>query len=130
MNEMTRRDLQQHVTILGWLYVVGHAIFLVIGAFVFLLLVGIAPFTGEPEPMWVLTRVGTSVGLLMAALGLPGLLAGYGLLTRKPWARVLALVVGILSLINFPVGTAIGIYTVWVLTQPTATEYFMAPAPA
>ncbi|HET9221073.1 MAG TPA: hypothetical protein VFO07_01130 [Roseiflexaceae bacterium] len=130
MNAMNQRDLQQHVTILGWLYVVSHAIFLAIGAFVFILLVGIAPVTGDPEPMWILSLVGTSVGLLMAALGLPGLLAGYGLLTRKPWARVLAIVVGILSLINFPVGTAIGLYTLWVLTQPAATEYFAAPAPA
>jgi tetrahydromethanopterin S-methyltransferase subunit D len=92
---MNQRDLQEHITILGWLYIVGHAIFLVIGAFVFLLLVGLAPVTGEPEPMWVLTLVGTTVGLLMAGLGFPGLLAGWGL-----------------------------------LTQPAATEYFTAPAPA
>ena len=130
MNAMNQQDLQQHVTILGWLYVVGHAIFLVIGAFVFLLLIGLAPVTGEPEPMWVLTLVGTTVGLLMAVLGLPGLLAGYGLLTRKPWARVLAIVVGILSLVNFPIGTVIGLYTLWVLTQPTVSEYFAAPTPA
>ena len=130
MNEMNQRDLQQHVTILGWLYVVGNSIFLVIGAFIFLLLIGLAPVTGEPEASWVLGLVGTTVGMLMAALGVPGLLAGYGLLTRKPWARVLAIVVGILGLINFPVGTAIGIYTLWVLTQPVATEYFAAPAPA
>jgi hypothetical protein len=130
VNQMNQQDLQQHVTILGWLYVVGHAIFLVIGAFVFLLLVGLAPVTGEPEPMWILGLVGTTVGLLMAALGLPGLLAGYGLLTRKPWARVLAIVVGLLSLVNFPIGTVIGLYTLWVLTQPAATEYFAAPAPA
>jgi hypothetical protein len=130
MNAMSQRDLQQHVSILGWLYVVGHAIFLAIGAFVFLLLLGLAPVTGDPEPMWILSLVGTSVGLLMAALGLPGLLAGYGLLTRKPWARVLAIVVGILGLINFPVGTAIGLYTLWVLTQPAATEYFAAPVSA
>jgi hypothetical protein len=130
MNPMNQRDLQQHVAILGWLYVVGHAIFLVIGAFVFVLLVGLAPVTHEPEPMWVLTLVGTTVGLLMAALGLPGLLAGWGLLTRKPWARVLAIVVGILGLINVPIGTAIGLYTLWVLTQPAATDYFAAPAPA
>lgn len=130
MNPMNQRDLQQHITILGWLYVVGHAIFLVIGAFVFLLLIGLAPVTREPEPMWILTLVGTTVGLLMAALGLPGLLAGWSLLTRKPWARVLTIVVGILSLVNFPIGTAIGLYTLWVLTQPAATEYFTAPAPA
>src|SRR5512132_3591542 len=99
-------------------------------AFVFVLLVGIARVTGDPEPMWILSLVGTSVGLLMAALGLPGLLAGYGLLTRKSWARILAIVVGILSLLNFPIGTAIGIYTLWVLTQPVASEYFAAPTPA
>jgi hypothetical protein len=91
---------------------VSHAIFLVIGAFVFLLLVGIAPVTGDLEPMWILTLVGTSVGLLMAAWG-----------CRGCWPAM-AIVVGILSLVNFPVGTAIGIYTVWVLMQPTATEYF------
>jgi len=130
VNQMNQRDLQQHVRILGWLYVVSHAIFLAIGAFVLVLLVGIAPVTGDPEPMWILSLVGTSVGLLMAALGLPGLFAGYGLLTRKPWARVLAIVVGILSLLNFPIGAAIGIYTLWVLTQTVAAEYFAAPMPA
>jgi hypothetical protein len=130
MYEQNQQDLRQHVPILGWLYVVGNAIFLAIGGFIFLLLVGLAPVTGEPEPMWILSLVGTAVGLLMAALGLPGLLAGYGLLTRKPWARVLAIVVGILGLINFPVGTAIGIYTLWVLMQPAAAEYFAAPASA
>jgi len=130
MNQMNQHEMNQHVPILGWLYVVGHAIFLAIGAFVFLLLIGLAPVTGEAEAMWILTLVGTMVGLLMAVLGLPGLVAGYGLLTRKPWARILAIVVGILNLINFPVGTAIGLYTLWVLTQPAATEYFAAPAPA
>ncbi len=130
MNDMNQRDLQQHITILGWLYIVGHAVFLAIGAFVFLLLVGLAPVTGEPEPMWILGVVGTAIGLLFAALGVPGLLAGYGLLTKKPWARVLAIVVGILSLVNFPVGSAIGLYTLWVLTQAAATDYFAAPMPA
>jgi hypothetical protein len=58
----------------------------------------------------------------MALLGLPGLLAGYGLLTRKPWARILAIVVGILSLLNFPIGTAIGLYTQWALSDEQRTS--------
>ena len=56
--------------------------------------------------------------------------ASYGLLARKPWARILALVVGILGLVNFPIGTAIGLYTFWVLTQPAAMDAFVAPASA
>jgi hypothetical protein len=45
---------------------------------------------------------------------------GYSLLTRKPWGRTLAIVAGILSLIKIPVGTALGIYTLWVLA-PSAS---------
>jgi len=126
MNQIDQHGMQQHVPILGWLYVVSHAVFLT-GGFV-LLLAGLAPVAGETEPIWMLGVVGTGVGLLMAALGLPGLLAGYGLLTRKPWGRLLAMAIGILGLVNFPFGTAIGIYTLWVLTQPAASEYFAAPA--
>ena len=64
MNAINQRDLDQHISILGWLFVVGNAVFLALGGFVFLLLVGLAPITGEPEPEWLLGLVGTSVGLL------------------------------------------------------------------
>ena len=42
-------------------------------------------------------------------------LVGYSLLTRRPWGRVVGIIVAILSLIKFPFGTALGIYTLWVL---------------
>ena len=126
MNTLNQRELEQHCTILGWIDIVGHAVFLVVGLFVFVLLTGIGAAVAGQDPVAprILTLVGTGVGLLLAALALPGLAAGYGLLTRKPWARIVALVVGVLGLVNFPLGTAIGIYTMWVLTQPGATESF------
>ena len=34
------------------------------------------------------------------------------------------MVVGFLGLVNFPLGTAIGIYTFWVLLQDSAADYF------
>ncbi len=43
------------------------------------------------------------------------LLVGFSLLNRKPWGRTLAIVVGILALFKFPMGTALGIFTLWVL---------------
>jgi hypothetical protein len=36
------------------------------------------------------------------------------------------MVVGFLGLVNFPIGTAIGIYTFWVLLQGEAADYFSA----
>ena len=94
MNEMMQRDVQQHITVLGWLYIVSHALFLIVGGFVFLLLTGIGFGSCDAEAARILPIVGISIGLLLVALPLPGLAAGYGLLTHKPWARILAIVVG------------------------------------
>ncbi|WP_263380852.1 zinc ribbon domain-containing protein [Granulicella paludicola] len=44
-------------------------------------------------------------------------LTGYGLLTRQPWGRILAIVFGIFALIHIPFGTALGVYTLWVLAS-------------
>jgi hypothetical protein len=37
--------------------------------------------------------------------------AAWGLMERAPWGRVLAVVAAFLSLLKFPIGTAIGIWT-------------------
>jgi hypothetical protein len=53
----------------------------------------------------------------MAALAL---FTGYGLLQRRPWGRTIAIVAAILALLKFPFGTALGIYTLWVLAPSTS----------
>ena len=130
MTQLNEREIREHVKILGWLYIVANAIFLVIGFFVFTLLTGIGVAAGDPDAVAVLGIVGTSVGLLLAALSLPGMIAGYGLLTRKAWGRILALIVGIINLVNIPVGTVIGLYALWVLMQERAVDYFEPPMSA
>src|SRR5216684_3605020 len=65
-------------------------------------------------------EVGT---ILIAGQVLPFLLA-WGLFQREPWARVLGLVLGFLALLRPPFGTALGIYTLWVLLpQQSGQEY-------
>src|SRR5688572_6257940 len=121
---MNARDVQQHVSVLGWLYIIGHAIFVALGVFLFMLLTGIGLAVTDPDARLVLPLVGTGLGWILILLGLPGMIAGYGLLTVKPWARVLALVIGILNLVNVPIGTIIGAYACWVLLQQPTQEYF------
>ena len=130
MKQLNEQQLRLHVPVVGWLLIVGHAIFLLVGVFVFLLLTGIGFASGEREAMTILTTVGTAVGLLLVGLSIPGLVAGVGLLARKSWARILAIAVGILGLVNFPIGTVIGMYTLFVLMQDAATEYYAPRAPA
>ncbi len=128
MNQLSEQDLKLHVPIVGWLLIAGHAIFLVIAVFVFMLLsmiglgVGLSPH-GE-FPAGILFIVGTFVAGLLTVLAIPGVVAGVGLLMRWSWARILAIIVAILGLMNFPLGTAIGLYALWVLLQDSATAYF------
>ena len=64
------------------------------------------------------------IGIAVLAKSALGFFAGWGLMEREPWARVLALVLGFVSLFNPPFGTALGIYTLWVLLpQPSQAEY-------
>jgi hypothetical protein len=59
----------------------------------------------------VLNLLGGS--LLIVAAG--GICVGWGLMERLPWARGVAVVLGVITLFHPPFGTALGIYTLWVL---------------
>jgi hypothetical protein len=81
------------------------------------------PFGGTFGPAWVssLLPVIAAYTVFVAALSL---LVGYSLLTRRPWGRTLAIVVGILTLLKPLLGTALGIYTLWVLApSASGAEY-------
>lgn len=65
-----------------------------------------------------------SAGIFLAMFGMVHLLLAWGLFERQPWARILGIVVGCLALIRFPLGTALGIYTLWVLLpESSGREY-------
>jgi hypothetical protein len=50
-------------------------------------------------------------GVLVVGRSALALVAGWGLLERRPWGRILAIVVAFLSLLKIPFGTALGIWT-------------------
>ncbi|MFZ2357919.1 MAG: hypothetical protein WA040_01110 [Anaerolineae bacterium] len=128
MNSINQQDLHTHVQILGWLRIASAALMLVIGASLLVLLAGVGVFSSfaaeDATPFWVLTLVALFVGGLMVVLALPSLLAGVGLLRRKEWGRILALIVGAFDLFNFPIGTLIAAYSFYVLLQNSASAYF------
>jgi hypothetical protein len=65
-----------------------------------------------------------SVGILLGLFGVVHLVLAWGLFEREPWARMLGVIVGFLALVRFPLGTALGIYTLWVLLpESSAREY-------
>jgi hypothetical protein len=64
------------------------------------------------------------IGMIFLILAGIGIAAGAGLLTQQPWARMLAIIFGAVSLIDIPFGTAIGIYTLWVLLPAESEQEY------
>lgn len=125
MNKQSYQSMEQHIILLGWLHIATNALLILIAGFMFVMMVGIGLTSGDAEAVRVMPIVGTAVGGLMTALALPGILTGIGLLKRKPWSRIAAAVLGIINLMNFPFGTAVGVYTLWILLQNEAADHFV-----
>lgn len=78
-------------------------------------------------PLWLAALV-PFVAVYTAVIAAFSLLVGFSLLTRKPWGRTLAIVIAILTLFKPLLGTALGIYTLWVLAPGQSRDEFDAIA--
>jgi uncharacterized membrane protein len=125
---MDQAQLRQHVTILGWLHIAAAGLAILVGAFLFLLFGGIGLAQHDRDAQTFLPLIGFIAAVFLFLVSVPGLLAGYGLLQRRRWGRILAIVVGALHLASVPVGTALGIYTFIILANPQAEAFFRPAA--
>ncbi len=79
----------------------------------------------------VVGLVGSILVMLIFTLSVPGIIAGIGLLKRRPWARILTIVLSVLNLVIIPFGTLLGIYGLWVLlSRNTAPLFGVTPTAA
>ncbi|MDX1568639.1 MAG: hypothetical protein R3223_12610 [Longimicrobiales bacterium] len=121
--------MRTHVMVLGWLQILIGILDLLIALLVFGVLAGVGLMLGlAGEPVFPIFggALGTILGVLLAVTALPNLLAGVGLLARKNWARILALILAALNIFKFPWGTALAVYTFWALTGDEARRWFGA----
>jgi hypothetical protein len=107
--------MDNHRTVLAVLFAVLGVMGLIGSA-----VLGTAAAT-EPDVPAILTFLPVGFGLFIcmgiAVATIPSLVAAYGLLQRRSWARVWVLVAGILNLPSFPFGTGVGIYAIWFFVQ-------------
>jgi hypothetical protein len=131
-----RNRVRDHVKLVGILWMAYSALHLMVGVGILLaakfvvLRMGEIPNGPPPEMIVWLRPVISIFGWFILAKAAVGFFAGWGLLQREEWARVFALVVGFIALLNVPIGTALGIYTLWVLLPAQSDEQYKALAQA
>ncbi len=120
--------MQQHVRILGWLFIVYSGLLDVIAIVVGLLVAGGGALSGDRQAMIITGAVAIGVVCILLIISIPGFIAGIGLLKFRQWARILAIILAVLNILSFPLGTALAIYTFWVLLNAQTAPLFESTA--
>ena len=130
--------MERHVTILGAFHIAFGALGLVAALAIVVVFGGVAGLIGlgaasDPDALIAVPIIGVVGTILMLAaliLSLPGIAAGFGLMYYRPWARLLTVVLSLLHLFNFPFGSALGVYGLWVLLSDETRVLFEGRAAA
>jgi hypothetical protein len=115
--------LSEHLRLLAILWLAISAFRMIPGLVLVTMFGFISRFLPPDVPQfvfWILEWIGF-VFIAGAAIGF---VAGWGLLERRPWARMLTVALGCFSLFEVPFGTVLGIYTLWVLLPAQSEEEF------
>ncbi|MDX2429317.1 MAG: hypothetical protein QNK35_00195 [Bacteroides sp.] len=122
---MEQRNMKQHVTFVGAIHI-GFGILGLLGALTVFIIFNFAQGFVDAEPLAgeILNFLGGTISLLIMFFASLGIIGGIGLFSYKPWARILVMIVSAVNCLNIPIGTAKGVYSIWVLMQKETMELF------
>ena len=99
----------------------------VLMSLVFSVVGGVVGASGEEDAVVALAALGlTGVALtiFLLVMSVPYIICGWGLWKRRSWARIMGIVLAILALLEFPIGTAFGVYALIILFKGETEKLF------
>ena len=116
--------MDTHKRILGILYIISgvlHILGMIFISFLFSLLFPLlfehAQLDDQFILVWVVPLLRAIAAFVIIIVAIPSIIGGVGMLNQKKWAFTLVLVMGCFKLFSFPLGTTLGIYTIWVYAE-------------
>ncbi len=120
-----------HIKVLGILHIVMGGFLLLVGLGFLIFFGGLAGMAGVSDhsrdnlaAIPILGGIGAFLFVIIAALSIPGIVTGIGLLQLRPWGRIMGIILSALHLFNIPFGTVLGVYGLWALLNPEAEALF------
>jgi hypothetical protein len=122
-----------HVDLLGVLFIVWGLLTTLVGVSTLALGVGaVALITsgnrgeGGQFAAGLTAAIFTALAIIAIVWGVAHVVVGVPLRRRRPWSRIMALMLGSIDLLLLPYGTALGLYGLWVLLHEDGKKLFMA----
>lgn len=121
--EIFNKAIRKHLTVVGIAQIIFNALWICSEIICFFILRArnLATDAAYLPRIPVHISVFTSIVIMINIVGIAG---GYGVLKEKSWAWRVVVIVSIIELVGFPVGTIIGIYSLWVLFKKEVKELF------
>jgi hypothetical protein len=116
--------MEKHINVVAALQIGLSILGILGGIFLFLVLHFTGVLIDNQQAGTILSVIARVLSVFIFICCVPGIIAGAGLFRRKEWARILALIISVIELINFPLGTAVGVYSIWALVQPEIVKMF------
>ena len=121
-------DIQSHKRTLGIIHIVYGSLIAITFIFIGSLVSIFYPFISEEiakdagkdadEILFMVSSIIRVVFILLLIFSaLPSIIGGIGLLQKKSWGVVIALIAGCVSIFSFPFGTAVGVYSIYVFVE-------------
>ena len=117
-----------HKKIIGLIYIIFSAFWLLLFLFFDQFMDLMFEFAMLDDPnfdedmLWVFDIISSIFWGIAILFFVPRLVIGIVLLNKAKWAKIPALVYGVISLLNFPVGTVLGVYVILVFTAKKPEE--------
>ena len=119
-----KNRMEKHITLVAVINLVFGTLGVLAGLICLVAIAGGGLISRDPTAMRITAIVGPAIAGFLFLTSVPGIIGGIGLLKRRGWARILVLIISIVRLFNIPIGTAIGIYTIWVLLKDETARLF------
>jgi hypothetical protein len=116
--------MESHKRILAFIYIISGILQIMVLLIVMAVFSVILPFIQDEAGRdaqwifhWLIPFIRLIAMIIVVLFSIPSIVGGIALLNGKSWAMTLLLVLGCFKLFSFPIGTAIGIYTIWVYAK-------------
>ncbi len=117
-------DVSRHINIIGLIYIVIGSLYALAGLVFITGLARLADLVEDDVSEDVLNFSGVTLGIVLLVFAALQIVAGIGLKKYENWARTLTLILSVIGLFSFPVGTILGVYALWVLIRSDAKALF------